>query len=101
MIYDKAIRDEIPEILTKEGKKFKVEKVSDEIFLQYLNKKLLEEVNKYLESNSIEELADISEVITYILKLRNVNINQFESIALTKIMKKGTFEENLILKEIE
>ena len=57
--YNKLIRDKIPEIIESSGKKCDIEVLNDEQYLEYLNKKIMEEVKEYLESGEIEELADL------------------------------------------
>lgn len=57
--YNKLVRDNIPEIMIKNGAKPVTRILSDNEYLEELNKKLLEEVNEYLSSGDILELADI------------------------------------------
>ena len=45
-IYNKAIRDKIPELIENSGKRGIVKQLSDEEFLPELEKKLNEEVNE-------------------------------------------------------
>ena len=66
-IYNKLVRDNIPEIMIENGAKPVTRILSDEEYLRELNKKLLEEVNEYLESGNILELADIEEVLQSIV----------------------------------
>ncbi|SCY17144.1 nucleoside triphosphate pyrophosphohydrolase [Alkaliphilus peptidifermentans] len=101
IIYNKLIRDRIPEIIEKSGKKFTIEKLNDEEYLKCLNLKLQEELNEYLEDNSVDELADLVEVIHAILKHKNVSYSDFEKIRLDKKGKRGGFEEKLFLKTVE
>ena len=68
--YDKAIRDKIPDIIKKSGNSCNVKKLPDDEFLPELEKKLREEVEEYLESKSVEELADAIEVIYRIAELK-------------------------------
>jgi len=72
-IYNKLVRDNIPEIMIKNGAKPVTRILTEEEYLKELNKKLLEEVNEYLESGSIEELADIEEVIIAILNAKKTS----------------------------
>ena len=58
VIYNKAIRDNIPEIIKNSGNSSVVKNLSDEKFLVELEKKLKEEVEEYLENKSVEELTD-------------------------------------------
>ena len=58
VIYNKAIRDKIPEIIKNSGNSSVVKNLSNEKFLVELEKKLKEEVEEYLENKSVEELTD-------------------------------------------
>ncbi|MGL5693519.1 MAG: phosphoribosyl-ATP pyrophosphohydrolase, partial [Peptostreptococcaceae bacterium] len=62
-VYDKLVRDRIPQIIESSGKKCEVEVVSDEVALEYLYKKLGEEVEELLEDRNLEEIADVMEVL--------------------------------------
>lgn len=97
--YNKAVRDKIPEIIEQSGGKYNVKTLSDEEFLVELDKKLNEELDEYQESKSVEELADIVEVIQKIANLRGTSLEEFERIRLEKVKKRGGFEKNLFLIE--
>ena len=58
-VYDKLVRDMIPEIIEASGNKCDVEVVSDEVVLEYLYKKLGEEVEELLSDKNLDEIADI------------------------------------------
>ena len=96
-VYNKAIRDKIPEIIEESGGKCNVKTLSDEEFLVELDKKLDEELKEYCESKSVEELADIVEVIQKIANLRGSSLKEFEKIQQEKAEKRGKFEKNLFL----
>lgn len=98
--YNKAIRDKIPELIEKSGKRGIVKQLSDEEFLPELEKKLNEEVNEYLSSEDIEELVDITEIINRILELRNVSRKDFDSILSEKRKNRGAFDSNYFLIEV-
>lgn len=97
MVYNKAIRDKIPEIIKKSGFDCNLEKLSDDEFLKKLQEKLLEEVSEYNESKSHEELADILEVIYQIAKLSGISKEQLEEIRTKKNKERGGFDQNLFL----
>ena len=99
--YNKLIRDKIPEIIQADGRTCKTEILSDEDYLAHLNKKLLEEVNEYEESQEIEELADLEEVLRAILTAKGVSYEEFERIRKDKVDKRGAFEKKLLLIETE
>lgn len=66
-VYNKLIRDKIPQIIEQSGKKAMIEKVSGQEYLDLLNAKLGEELQEYLDSQSVEELTDFVEVVYAIL----------------------------------
>jgi len=100
-IYNKAIRDKIPEIIEASGKKYKIKTLTNDIFLIEIEKKLMEEVNEYYESKSPDELADILEVIFRIAELKGVSKADLEKILKNKKEKRGGFSKNLFLIETD
>lgn len=99
-VYNKLVRDKIPETITKDNKKAVTKILNDEDYLIELNRKIQEEVKEYLESNSIEELADIVEVIYGILEVKNISIEEFENARKSKIQKRGAFKEKIFLEKV-
>lgn len=63
MQYNKLVRDRIPEIIDMSGSKAIYRILEDAEYKEALEKKLDEEVAEYHKSKSIEELADILEVL--------------------------------------
>jgi len=98
--YNKLIRDKIPEIIEKSGKKTVVEKLDDRAYKNYLDIKLGEELQEYLEADNIDELADLVEVVYAILKYKGIDLNKFESIRKKKASERGAFDKRLLLKEV-
>ena len=97
MQYNKAIRDKIPEIIQKDGHSCNVKTLSDEKFLEHLEKKLSEEVTEYQNDKNPEELADILEVIYRVAQLRGVSKEELEKIRIKKSEDRGGFDKNLFL----
>ena len=100
-IYNKLVRDKIPEIIKKNGKTPITKIYSVNKYKKALNTKLKEEVAEYLESDSIEEIADIEEVIRSILKLNKISENSLNKIRLIKNKKRGGFDKRIKLIRIE
>ena len=98
--YNKAVRDRIPEIIRASGKQCTVEQVSPEQWLELLNQKLGEEVEEYQAEPSLEELADIIEVIRAIVNLRGEAWEQLERVRVGKAEKRGAFEKRLVSKAV-
>lgn len=100
-VYNKLIRDKIPQIIEASGKSASVEVLDDSAYVKSLNIKLQEEVDEYLEDKSVEELADIVEVIMAILKHKEVSLEAFESIRKKKQEDRGAFDKKLFLRHVE
>ena len=97
--HNKAVRDRIPEIIRESGKDCKVITLADTDFLTELEKKLQEELNEYMESKSLEELADLLEIIRRLAELKNSSIEKLEHIRKAKKNERGSFQKNLLLIE--
>jgi len=96
-IYNKAIRDKIPEIIKESGKNCNVKKLNDSEFLVQLEKKLVEELAEYQESKNVKELADILEVIYRISELKGITSAELDCIKNEKVKKRGKFDDNFYL----
>ena len=95
--YNKAIRDKIPEIIKNSGNNCNVKKLTDDEFLIEIEAKLREELEEYFQNKSVEELADIIEVVNRISVLRGVSEEELEKIRERKSIERGKFDENLFL----
>lgn len=99
--YNKAVRDKIPEIIRKSGRNCDVSKLPDSEFLPKMEAKLEEEVAEYRDGRTVEELADILEVVYRISELRGTAIEQLEFLRKKKLDARGGFKENLFLADAE
>ena len=98
-IYNKLVRDKIPDIIKSKGEKCKFEVLNDEDYKDFLDKKLNEEVAEYQSSKSLSELADIIEVIYAIAKTRGFTPEQMEELRILKKESKGGFNKGILLIE--
>lgn len=98
-VYDKLVRDRIPEIIEASGKKCDIEVVSDEIALEYLYKKLNEEVSELLEDKNLDEIADCLEVLFAIGKKYGYSEKDLVDRRNEKKNSRGGFEKNIVLKK--
>ena len=98
--YNKLVRDRIPEIIEASGKRCVCATLSDEEYLAKLDEKLNEELAEYQESKSMEELADLLEVIRAVAVARGSSIEEVEAIRRDKAVKRGGFEKKILLTEV-
>ena len=98
--YNKLIRDNIPEIIRASGKECVVRAMDDGDFLKMADLKLTEELEEYLESGSVEELADLMEVIYAAAEARGTTPSELEEIRKVKAERNGTFKKKLLLTAV-
>lgn len=100
-IFNKLVRDKIPEIIESNNESCKTRILTDEEYLIELNKKIREELNEYLESGEIEELADLEEVLRAILDAKKCSYENFEKIRQSKVHKRGAFKNKIFLESTD
>ena len=98
--YNKLVRDRIPEIIEASGKRCIYSTLSDKEYLAKLDEKLNEELAEYQEGKSVEELADLLEVIRAVTVARGSSIEEVEAIRRDKAAKRGGFEKKILLNEV-
>ena len=98
--YHKLVRDRIPEIIEADGKICICETLSDADYIELLDQKLNEELVEYQESKSLEELADLLEVMQAVVKARGWTLEELEQLWADKAARRGGFEKKILLKEV-
>lgn len=92
MEYNKLVRDKIPEIIESNNEEAIYRYLSDNEFKEYLKLKLSEELNEILSSKNnietLEEVADLLEVIKFYLKVHNYTLEDALNMCEIKKWKK-------------
>lgn len=108
MIYNKLVRDKIPEIIAGQGKKVTFRAVRGEELKQALKDKLIEEAfelaNAETEEQIIEEIADVAEVLEQITREfieSGGNFPKVDNMKKKKGSEKGTFLKGYFLESVE
>lgn len=103
--YNKLVRDNIPAIITQSGKTPVVRTLSESEYKDELKKKLLEEVQEFInaesEADMVEEFADIQTVLNYIEKAFGINAIDVEDAYFRKVSDKGGFNDRVFLVEVK
>jgi predicted house-cleaning noncanonical NTP pyrophosphatase (MazG superfamily) len=117
-IYNKLIRDKIPEIMEKDGKKFEVVVLQDENdFLINLERKLIEELLELNEAISRKKIKDIKSELADVLlvckflkknlpiieqtrKHFNISRQSLEKTYIIKNKERGLFNKRLFLVQV-
>ena len=104
-VYNKLIRDRIPEIIKKDGNTADIIILSDEAFKQAIKEKLIEEATEVLIADNrdevVNELADLQEVIDTIKQIYNISTLEVNSSQAIKALNRGKFEKRLYLKSVK
>lgn len=100
IFYNKLVRDNIPEIIKKNGEEPICSTLNNKDYFNLLNKKLKEETDEYIADKNVEELADIIEVIYAILKFKDIPIEEFEKVRIKKSTERGSFDKKIFLEKV-
>ena len=98
--YNKLVRDNIPAIIEAKGAACETEILSNADYLRLLDAKLDEELAEYRQDQSLEELADLLEVIYACAKARGYTVAELESVRAEKAAKRGGFDRRILLKTV-
>jgi predicted house-cleaning noncanonical NTP pyrophosphatase (MazG superfamily) len=101
-VYNKLVRDLIPNIIEKSGKKAIISTIQGEAQLKImLIEKLKEEVEEYCSSQDVNELADILEVLKALTtKIHKLDYANLEQMRIEKEKARGGFEQGIVLEEV-
>ncbi|RAV17802.1 nucleoside triphosphate pyrophosphohydrolase [Paenibacillus contaminans] len=103
--YNKLVRDRIPEIIAGNGKACSTRILDESEYKAELRTKLAEELNEYLEAandtDAMEELADILELLHALTAVHGSTVEQLESIRANKAEKRGGFKDRIFLIDVE
>ena len=102
-IYNKLVRDKIPEIIKSNNGEPIISILSNERYKEELEIKLCEEYKEVLEasgSDRIEELADMLEVIIALAKLEEKTLDDVIEVSKQKVKKRGAFDKRIYLEKV-
>ena len=100
IIYNKLVRDLIPDIIAESGKSCRTRVLSDEEYLEMLDRKLDEELTEYHSDQNLEELADLLELIYAAATARGYTPEALEAKRAEKAAKRGAFEKKILLIDV-
>lgn len=102
--YQKLVRDNIPEIIRKNGEKPRVRVLGVNEFKREIRKKLIEEVEELVcaegRKDMLEELADIEEVLTALYEIERISYSEVTKMVKTKRKLRGGFSKKLFLEGV-
>lgn len=96
-VYNKLVRDKIPEIIRANGEIPEVQELEEVPYIFSLYDKLDEEVAEYHMDGGLEELADILEVCFALAKTMDFTPEELLELCAKKRQKRGGFDKRLFL----
>ena len=97
MIFNKLVRDKIPEIIENQGKIPRVRILEDEEYTLALERKLDEEVGEFHKEKNLEELADILEVVCALAENLGCTKEELMAAYQKKHDARGGFNDRILL----
>lgn len=91
--YPKLVRDRIPELIRSQGSEPKTRRLSEREFIDALARKLVEEAEEAAGTRTVEELADVLEVVHALADELGHSIEDVERSRAAKAQERGGFEE--------
>jgi len=101
MRYNKLVRDNVPDILEKKGKRVLFSRANSSEYKLKLKEKLKEETQEYIIDGAPEDLVDVLEVVYALAEQSGLSKQKLEKLRKAKAEFKGTFDKRTILKEVK
>lgn len=104
-VYNKLVRDLIPQVIKSNGKECRTRILGEEEYEKELVIKLKEESEEYFAAQgpkeSLEELADMLEIIRALAAVHGATWEQLEALRLKKAEARGGFQERVYLIDVD
>ncbi|MGG4093545.1 MULTISPECIES: nucleoside triphosphate pyrophosphohydrolase [Paenibacillus] len=104
-VYNKLVRDMIPQVIESTGKEFRTRILDEEEYKKELIIKLKEESEEYFAAESskesLEELADMLEVIRALAVVHGATWGELEALREKKAEARGGFQERVYLIDVD
>ncbi|HVV66794.1 MAG TPA: nucleoside triphosphate pyrophosphohydrolase [Candidatus Saccharimonadales bacterium] len=100
-VYNKLVRDKIPEIIRADGKQLTSRVLNDTEHLEALLEKLKEECAELATARNAEELADVHEVLHALADALGITREELEKVQAEKAARRGGFKQKIFLESVE
>jgi len=95
--YNMIVRDQLPDMLEKDGRKCQIRVVGNEEALHYLAERLRGQADEFLRAPMPIDAADMLEILRAMIGKAGWKFDEIEKIRAKKLEERGGFERNTIL----
>jgi predicted house-cleaning noncanonical NTP pyrophosphatase (MazG superfamily) len=99
--YDKLVRDRIPEVIRENDETPVAHTVEGEAYRERLREKLVEEATEFRDEPTVEELADVLDVVAAIRDAEEFDADDLQRKRRAKQEARGGFEDGTVLDRVE
>ena len=99
--YNKLVRDKIPQIIEEGGGQPEFYQADPNAYKTMLIYKLQEETSEFTINPSLEELADILEVVEALTKANGWDMMDLAKMKKEKKLHRGAFQERFVLTQVK
>jgi predicted house-cleaning noncanonical NTP pyrophosphatase (MazG superfamily) len=105
-VYNKLVRDNIPEIILADGENPKVRVLAKAEYQKELLKKIIEEVKEVEEAKDnkkelVKEIGDVEEVLEAIISFYGLDKSEIEKVKAERKVSRGGFDKKIFLEYTE
>ena len=104
-VYNKLVRDRILEIIESDGLVYNARILDGTELLKEVKAKMIEEAKEFQTTEtvneSVEELADVLELIHTALSTLGVTYDELDEVRLQKKVRRGGFEKAIYLVDVK
>lgn len=100
IVYDKLVRDRIPEIVARDGKRAVTRVAGMAEHGTRLAAKLVEEAGEFRERPCVDELADVMECVVALCGHHGFTLGQVEAARVAKRAARGGFDGRIVLEKV-
>ena len=102
-MYNKLVRDKIPDIIAREGRTCETEIMNDSDYKEALRDKIIEEgeeIRKAGDAELVTEIADLYEVIDALIVAYGLSKSDIERVQAERRVERGGFEGRVKLVSV-
>lgn len=100
-VYNKLVRDKVPDIIRAEGLEPRTRWLEKHEYLSELVKKLQEETDNFTENQDLEHLAELQEIVLSLADALDIKHSDLAKAVSKKTLAEGAYKRRIYLEMAE